>query len=74
MYEALVEPVSEVGVFGHGYTYSGHPLACAVASKVLEIYQRDRLFEHAARSVLICRSALRTSANTRWWARCEAWD
>jgi 4-aminobutyrate--pyruvate transaminase len=34
--------------FGHGYTYSGHPLGCAVALKTLEIYERDRIFEHAA--------------------------
>jgi adenosylmethionine-8-amino-7-oxononanoate aminotransferase len=45
----MVEPSAEVGVFGHGYTYSGHPVGCAVALKVLEIYQRDRIFEHAAR-------------------------
>lgn len=32
-------------VFGHGYTYSGHPVACAVALKVLEIYERDGLVE-----------------------------
>ena len=48
MYEALVEPSAKVGVFGHGYTYSGHPVGCAVASKVIEIYQRDKLFDHAA--------------------------
>lgn len=48
MYETLVEPSSQVGVFGHGYTYSGHPLGCAVALKTLEIYQRDNIFEHAA--------------------------
>ena len=48
MYQALVEPSAQVGVFGHGYTYGGHPVACAVASKVLEIYQRDHLFDHAA--------------------------
>ena len=39
---------TEVGVFGHGYTYSGHPLGCAVASKVIDIYVRDRIFDHAA--------------------------
>lgn len=49
MYEAMIEPSSKVGVFGHGYTYSGHPVACAVALKTLEIYQRDNIFAHAAK-------------------------
>ncbi|EAR59977.1 aminotransferase [Neptuniibacter caesariensis] len=48
MYEAMIEPSAQVGVFGHGYTYSGHPVACAVALKTLEIYERDNIFGHAA--------------------------
>ncbi len=48
MYEAMIEPSSQVGVFGHGYTYSGHPTAAAVALKTLEIYERDNIFETAA--------------------------
>ena len=48
MYEAMIEPSAEVGVFGHGYTYSGHPVACAAALKTLEIYQRDGLYDNAA--------------------------
>ena len=47
MFEAMVDQANQVGVFGHGYTYGGHPVACAVGSKVIEIYERDRLFEHA---------------------------
>ena len=46
--EAVESAASDMGVFGHGYTYSGHPLGCAVAHKVLEIYQRDQVFDHAA--------------------------
>ena len=49
MHEAMIEPSSKVGVFGHGYTYTGHPAACAAALKTLEIYKRDNLFEHAAK-------------------------
>ena len=30
------------------YTYSAHPLGCAMADKVLEIMERERLVEHAA--------------------------
>lgn len=31
----------------HGYTYSGHPLACAAALATLEVYQEENLFERA---------------------------
>ena len=50
MYEAMIEPSNKIGVFGHGYTYSGHPVACAVSLKTLEIYQRDNIFAHAAKT------------------------
>jgi beta-alanine--pyruvate transaminase len=31
--------------FFHGYTYSGHPLACAAGLAALEIYEEEKLFE-----------------------------
>jgi hypothetical protein len=31
--------LSHVGGFGHGFTYSGHPVACAVALEALRIYK-----------------------------------
>lgn len=49
IHDAMVEPSAQVGMFGHGYTYSGHPVGCAVALKVLEIYEREQIFAHAAR-------------------------
>lgn len=27
------------GAFGHGFTYSGHPVACAVSLEALKIYK-----------------------------------
>lgn len=32
----------------HGYTYSGHPLACAAGIATLDLYQNEGLFERAA--------------------------
>ncbi len=32
----------------HGYTYSGHPLACAAALATLDVYRDERIFEAAA--------------------------
>ncbi len=36
------------GEFFHGYTYSGHPVACAVALENIRIMQDEKLVEHAA--------------------------
>ena len=48
MYEALLTESRKIGTFAHGYTYSGHPVAAAVALKTLEIYARDRVVDKAA--------------------------
>jgi len=36
------------GTLLHGYTYSGHAMACAVALKNIEIIERENLIENAA--------------------------
>ncbi|MEM9098979.1 MAG: aminotransferase, partial [Pseudomonadota bacterium] len=44
MAEAIEAESSRHPVLGHGYTYGGHPLGCAVGVKTLELYQsRDIL-------------------------------
>ncbi|WP_233355723.1 aspartate aminotransferase family protein [Henriciella litoralis] len=47
VYETVVEN-SPAGIeFFHGYTYSGHPLACAAGLATLEVYREEGLFENA---------------------------
>ena len=46
--ERLVEECENAHADFMFYTYSAHPLACAIADKVLEIMERERLVEHAA--------------------------
>jgi 4-aminobutyrate---pyruvate transaminase len=48
LYQALLAESKKIGVFGHGFTYGGHPVSAAVALKAIEIYQRDRIVEKAA--------------------------
>lgn len=37
------------GTLLHGYTYSGHPMACAVALKNIDIIESERLIDNAKR-------------------------
>jgi beta-alanine--pyruvate transaminase len=47
IYDAMMQgPASTIDFF-HGYTYSGHPLACAAAIATLDIYATEGLFEQA---------------------------
>jgi len=47
MYQALITESKKIGTFGHGFTYSGHPVSAAVAVKTLEIYKREKIIETA---------------------------
>lgn len=43
--------VDEGGEFFHGYTYSGHPAACAVAIENIHILQRENLIERVREDI-----------------------
>ena len=40
MTEVIEANSGKIGTLGHGYTYGGHPVSCAVGVKTLEIYHR----------------------------------
>ena len=63
VYQTLVEASGKHGVFAHGFTYSGHPLACAVALKTIEIYERIKIVEHVRRVAPIFQLRLRALAD-----------
>jgi len=46
MYESMIPKSKENGAFGHGYTYTGHPVAAAVALKNLQLMNEWNIEEH----------------------------
>jgi len=46
IYQALVKQSEKLGLFGHGSTYAGHPVAAAVALETLKIYDERKIIEH----------------------------
>jgi 4-aminobutyrate--pyruvate transaminase len=46
IYEAMLDESRTIGTFGHGFTYSGHPVCAAVALKNLELMEQRRILDH----------------------------
>jgi 4-aminobutyrate--pyruvate transaminase len=46
VFQALAEESHNIGTFGHGYTYSGHPVPAAVAVETLKIYDEMDIGTH----------------------------
>jgi len=58
MYEAFESRSDELGNFGHGFTYSGHPVCAAVALRNLEIMEEMDLFNAAAKTGALLQEGL----------------
>ena len=61
--QAIADNSGKLGTFGHGYTYTGHPVAAAVALETLKIYEEDRLIERVRELAPILQDGLRAYAD-----------
>lgn len=59
IYQDLVKQSESFGVFGHGSTYAGHPVAAAVALETLAIYEERDTVGHVRRVSPVMQDGLR---------------
>ncbi|WP_461480862.1 aminotransferase [Porticoccus sp.] len=61
--EQIHRVISEPGkgrCFAHGFTYSGHPVACAAALKNIDIMEREHILEHVREMAPYLQAQLQT--------------
>jgi 4-aminobutyrate---pyruvate transaminase len=46
LFADIAAEAGKIGIFGHGYTYGGHPVAAAVALETLAIYRERDILGH----------------------------
>ena len=44
--QGVEQQASKLGIFGHGYTYSAHPVSAAVALRTLELMKERKIVDH----------------------------
>jgi len=63
VYQAIADNSAKVGMFGHGFTYSAHPVAAAVAVETLRIYEERDILTHIRAVAPVLQSGLRRFAD-----------
>ncbi|MBR9971911.1 aspartate aminotransferase family protein [Magnetospirillum sulfuroxidans] len=59
VYEPIKAQAGEIGSFGHGFTYGGHPVSAAVALETLKIYAERDILGHVGRIGPVLQRGLR---------------
>jgi 4-aminobutyrate--pyruvate transaminase len=59
VFAGLADQSSKLGTFGHGFTYSGHPVSAAVGVETLKIYDEIRLLDHVREVAPVMQQRLR---------------
>jgi beta-alanine--pyruvate transaminase len=65
IYESMLDNADAPIELFHGYTYSGHPVACAAALASLDIYKEEGLFERAVDSAKHMQEAAHSLKGTK---------
>jgi len=66
IYEAFLGEFKDLKTFFHGHTYTGNPLACAVALASLNLYETEHILERLQEKIKYFRARLdRLSSNYR---------
>ena len=63
VYQAVADNSAKIGTFGHGYTYSGHPVSAAVALETLALYEELDIKGQVAATAPVLQNHLRALAD-----------
>ena len=66
VHAAVAANSGKIGTFGHGFTYSGHPVACAIALETLRVYEDENILAHVQSLVPQFQKGLRSHAARRY--------
>jgi 4-aminobutyrate---pyruvate transaminase len=63
IWEACYKQSGKIGAFGHGFTYSGHPVSAAVALETLRLYEELDILSHVRQNAPVLQDGLRQLSN-----------